>query len=169
MERLAQLPRSELLELAAVGMRESRAVRDKGELMLARASPTDLHPSWKPYAFVQVMDNSTSFKHPYQAALFATYQRLNETGALTLADHVLMLLRGPAARGDETVQARRDHAKHLCGGAEHRRDALDADVAFDGRGCQQEEEEEDLRGSRQKEGCWSGFDAMIGSRNTTSS
>ena len=42
------------------------------------------------YAFVQVMNEQVQFSHPYQASLFAAYQRLNETGALKHADHVLM-------------------------------------------------------------------------------
>ena len=44
----------------------------------------------KRYAFVQVLDDQKNLAHPYMASLFATHQRLNETGALEHADHVLM-------------------------------------------------------------------------------
>ena len=44
----------------------------------------------KRYAFVQVLDDQKQLAHPYMASLFATHQRLNETGALEHADHVLM-------------------------------------------------------------------------------
>ena len=58
--------------------------------MAASSASHPLAAATKQYAFVQVMDNQTTFAHPYQASLFAMHQRLKETGALAHADHVLM-------------------------------------------------------------------------------
>ena len=43
------------------------------------------------FGIVQIEGGRSEIILPYQASLFATHQRLRETGALKSADHILLL------------------------------------------------------------------------------